>query len=220
MVRRQGLSLDVVRKNLREQLMISKVIRRKVSSRASMTEGEIDRFLEVNRQKLEIGLDAREPLEGERLQRLRRHLRDVLFRKKYEARLEAWREEIKQRAVIEVRAIEAQPVLPTRVAAARTAVEGAGANPYLRALYARIQPFWVYPCCDGRAAELTVEISLHADGRLASVKVLRSSGFAAYDDSAVWAVKLASPFDALPPDLEGAGLPARIEVRFNYVLSR
>ena len=56
MVRRQGLSLEIVRKKLRDQLMISKVIRRKVSFRVSVTEGEIDRYLEDNRTKLETGL--------------------------------------------------------------------------------------------------------------------------------------------------------------------
>ena len=201
MVRKQGLSVDVVRKKLRDQLMVSKVIRRKVSFRVSVTEGEIDRYLEENRQKLETGLtyharhilippdgeptpaaweaararadavharllggadfaevarevskdgtaqdggdlgplkqgelaedierqiltlapgqlsapfrtelgyhlvmlDTRETLGGELLARARQQIRDILFREKYEARLEAWLAEIKRRAIIEVR---------------------------------------------------------------------------------------------------------------------
>ncbi len=201
MVRRQGLSLDVVRKKLRDQLMISKVIRRKVSFRVSVTEGEIDRYLDENRAKLETGLtyharhilippegepplaawdaarakadgvharllggadfaevarevskdgtapdggdlgplkqgelaediegqilrlspgglsapfrtelgyhivklEDRETLSGELLARARQQIRDILFREKYEARLEAWLAEIKRRAIIEVR---------------------------------------------------------------------------------------------------------------------
>jgi peptidyl-prolyl cis-trans isomerase SurA len=48
-------------------------------------------------------LESREALEGERLQRLRQQVRDILYRQKYEARLEAWLREIKDRAIIEVR---------------------------------------------------------------------------------------------------------------------
>jgi peptidyl-prolyl cis-trans isomerase SurA len=48
-------------------------------------------------------LESREALEGERLRRLRQQVRDILYRQKYEARLEAWLREIKARAIIEVR---------------------------------------------------------------------------------------------------------------------
>jgi peptidyl-prolyl cis-trans isomerase SurA len=48
-------------------------------------------------------LESREALEGERWQRLRQQVRDILYRQKYEARLETWLREIKERAIIEVR---------------------------------------------------------------------------------------------------------------------
>lgn len=48
-------------------------------------------------------LESREALEGERLRRLRQQVRDILYRQKYEARLEAWLREIRERAIIEVR---------------------------------------------------------------------------------------------------------------------
>jgi len=200
-VKKQGLSLDQVKKRLREQLMVAKVIRRKVSFRVSVTEQEVDRYLRENKEKLETGLtyharhiliapesertdaawakareraeavfgrlkggadfsevakevsqdgtakdggdlgalkkgeladeiesqilrlapgqisepfrtdlgyhivrlEARETLEGEGLTRLRQQIRDVLFREKYQVRLNAWLGEIKKRAIIEVR---------------------------------------------------------------------------------------------------------------------
>jgi peptidyl-prolyl cis-trans isomerase SurA len=48
-------------------------------------------------------LESKDALEGEGLQRAREQIRDILYRQKYEARLEAWLQEIRQRAVIEVR---------------------------------------------------------------------------------------------------------------------
>src|SRR5207244_6761582 len=48
-------------------------------------------------------LESKESLEGEGLVRAKAQIREILFREKYEARLEAWLKEIKQRAVIEVR---------------------------------------------------------------------------------------------------------------------
>jgi hypothetical protein len=37
------------------------------------------------------------------LQRARQQVRDILFRQKYDARMQAWLKEIKERAIIEVR---------------------------------------------------------------------------------------------------------------------
>jgi peptidyl-prolyl cis-trans isomerase SurA len=48
-------------------------------------------------------LESKETLEGQGLERARQQIRDILFREKYEARLDAWLKEIKQRAIIEVR---------------------------------------------------------------------------------------------------------------------
>ncbi|HET9488670.1 MAG TPA: peptidylprolyl isomerase [Methylomirabilota bacterium] len=200
LVREQGLSLDAVRKRVRETVRIAKVIRRKVTLRISVTEQEIDRYLADNRAKLETGLpyharhilitpadaseaaweaariraemireqlaagadfaelarqhsrdasardggdlgtlkrgelaaeiearilalgegqdsapyrsalgyhlfrlESKQTLEGEALQRIRQQAREILFRQKYEARLEEWLKEVKQRAIVEVR---------------------------------------------------------------------------------------------------------------------
>lgn len=200
MAKAQGLALDAIRKRTRERLRTQKVVRRKVAFRISVTDPEIDRYLEANRPKLETGLsyharhilivpegpseaaweDARrrvegireqaiggvdfaelarkhsgdatakdggdlgtlkrgelaqeieaqivalvpgavstphrsslgwhlfrletkEALDGEGLARARQQIRDILFREKYETRLEAWLKELKRRAIIEIR---------------------------------------------------------------------------------------------------------------------
>jgi peptidyl-prolyl cis-trans isomerase SurA len=56
MFKSQGVAVEGVKKRLRDQLMVQKVIRRKVTLRVSVTEQEIDRYLAENRDKLETGL--------------------------------------------------------------------------------------------------------------------------------------------------------------------
>jgi len=56
MLKEQGLTLDAVRKRVREAVRIAKVVRRKVTLRVSVTEEEIDRYLTDNQSKLETGL--------------------------------------------------------------------------------------------------------------------------------------------------------------------
>ena len=48
-------------------------------------------------------LESKETLEGEGLSRVRAQIREILFREKFDTRLDAWLKEIKQRAVIDVR---------------------------------------------------------------------------------------------------------------------
>lgn len=200
LVRAQGLTMEAVKKRLRDTLRVSKVVRRKVTLRVSVTDPEIGRYIDENRPKLETGLsyhtrhilivpqsdsdagweaariradllraqvvdggdfaelarqnsrdasakdggdlgnlhrgelsqeieeqilrlrpgqvsapyrsqlgyhifrlESKESLDGETLQRVRQQVREILFREKYEARMQAWIEEIKRRAIIEVR---------------------------------------------------------------------------------------------------------------------
>ena len=200
LVRAQGLTMEAVKKRLRDTLRVSKVVRRKVTLRVSVTDPEIGRYIDENRAKLETGLsyharhilivpqsdtdagweaariradllraqvvaggdfaelarqnsrdasakdggdlgnlhrgelsqeieaqilrlrpgevsapyrsqlgyhifrlEVKESLDGETLQRVRQQVREILFREKYEARMQAWIEEIKRRAIIEVR---------------------------------------------------------------------------------------------------------------------
>ena len=56
MVKAQGLSVEGVKKRLREQLLVERIKRRKVNLRISVTEEDIDVYLNANREKLETGL--------------------------------------------------------------------------------------------------------------------------------------------------------------------
>ena len=48
-------------------------------------------------------LESKETLDGEGLTRVKSQIREILFREKFETRLDAWLKEIKQRAIIDVR---------------------------------------------------------------------------------------------------------------------
>jgi peptidyl-prolyl cis-trans isomerase SurA len=56
MVRAQGVTLDSIKKRLRDGLKIQKLVRRKVTLRVSVTEAEINQYLDENRAKLETDL--------------------------------------------------------------------------------------------------------------------------------------------------------------------
>jgi peptidyl-prolyl cis-trans isomerase SurA len=201
MLKSQGLTMEGVRKRIKDQIMVQRLMRRKVGMRVSVTEQEIDRYLADNRQKLEVGLsfearhilflpkppnseagweaarqkaqevynlllggqdfaeaakkysedpsakdggslgklkrgelapdieeailklqpgeftppfrskvgyhlfrlDSKETLSGEALTQARNQIRDILYRQKYEARMQEWIGEIRQRAVIDIR---------------------------------------------------------------------------------------------------------------------
>jgi peptidyl-prolyl cis-trans isomerase SurA len=202
LLKEQGVTLEAVRKRLRDNLRVQKVVRRKVALRVSVTDQEIAQYLEENRAKLETGLsyhaahilvvpeegqaqdaawesarikaelirtqlaegadfaamarqyskdvsardggdlgtlkrgelsqeieaeilalppggvskpyrsplgyhvfklESKDTLEGDGLVRVKQQIREILFRQKYETRLETWLKELKQRAIIEVR---------------------------------------------------------------------------------------------------------------------
>lgn len=208
----QGASLEQARKRIREQLMVQKVVRRKVGLRVTVTEAEVDHYLARNRDKLEVGLtfearhmlflppaggrpadweaarrqaeevhvrllagedwgelaarysedgaardggvlgtlkrgelaadieaailalepgqvsapfrsglgyhlfrlDAKEELAGERMVQARAQIREILFREKYEARLRDWIEEVRNRAIIDIRDASLEAAMPGR----------------------------------------------------------------------------------------------------------
>jgi peptidyl-prolyl cis-trans isomerase SurA len=201
MLKKEGLTLDGVKKRIREQIMVQRLARRKVALRVSVTEQEIDRYLTDNRDKLETGLsfhvrhilflpeagageegweaahkkadqvyallvegqdfamlaakysedgsakdggdlgslkrgelaadieeavlklqpgefsrpfrsqvgyhlfrlESRETLAGDALVQARNQIREILYRQKYEARLQEWLTDMKQRAIIDIR---------------------------------------------------------------------------------------------------------------------
>jgi peptidyl-prolyl cis-trans isomerase SurA len=201
MLKAQGLSVDAVKRRIRDELRRGRVVGRKVRLRVSVTEIEVAQYLEANRAKLETGLtyharhilivpdtgppdmtwenariraellrsqllqgadfaelarqnsrdasardggdlgalkrgelaqdietqilslapgevsapfrstlgyhifrlESKDSLEGEGLARVKAQIREILYREKFDARLDAWLKEIKQRAIIDVR---------------------------------------------------------------------------------------------------------------------
>ena len=55
-IKAQGVNYESVRKRMRENIKMSKIVRRKVTIRVTVTDSEIDRYLDENRAKLETGL--------------------------------------------------------------------------------------------------------------------------------------------------------------------
>jgi len=201
LVKAQGLSMDTIKKRIRDELRRNRIIGRKVRLRVSVTDAEVTQYLEANRPKLETGLsyharhilvlpeegaadaawenariraellrtqlqqgadfaelarqnsrdasardggdlgtlkrgelaqdieaqilglgpgevsqpfrsalgyhifrlETKDSLEGEGLVRVKGQIREILFREKFETRLDTWLKEIKQRAIIDVR---------------------------------------------------------------------------------------------------------------------
>jgi peptidyl-prolyl cis-trans isomerase SurA len=56
LLKREGLTLEAVKRRLRESIRMAKITRRKVTLRISVTEAEITAYLVNNREKLETGL--------------------------------------------------------------------------------------------------------------------------------------------------------------------
>jgi len=56
LIKSQGVTIDSIKKRLRDGLKVNKLLRRKVTLRVSVTEAEITQYLDENRAKLETGL--------------------------------------------------------------------------------------------------------------------------------------------------------------------
>jgi TonB family protein len=75
--------------------------------------------------------------------------------------------------------------------------------------------------CEYLSAQLVVEFGILKSGQLQFVDVIRSSGYAIYDDYAVNAIRLADPYPPVPRELlarmraGSTGVP--INAHFNYI---
>ena len=95
---------------------------------------------------------------------------------------------------------------------------------YLEQVRRRIKEKWGYPCekneqtrvCEYRSTQLIIEFGIAKSGELAFVTLMRTSGHPIYDDYALNAVKLASPFPPIPDSFSKKGVP--IHASFHYVL--
>lgn len=95
---------------------------------------------------------------------------------------------------------------------------------YLDRVRRMIKERWGYPCvknpatreCEYKSAQLVVEFGIAKDGRVPFITLVRSSGWAIYDDYAINAIKLAAPFPPVPDSISPKGIP--ILATFNYVV--
>src|SRR5207247_1290597 len=80
---------------------------------------------------------------------------------------------------------------------------------YLAAVKKRVQSNLVYPCmknqdtqqCEYRSARLEIEFGILRKGRVQFVELRESSGIQIYDDAAVNAIRLSSPFPEIPDEI-------------------
>jgi TonB family protein len=94
---------------------------------------------------------------------------------------------------------------------------------YLDQIRRRIKDKWGYPCvknegtreCEYKTAKLIIEFGIAKNGKVPFITVVRSSGYAIYDDYAVNAVKLAD-FPPIPDTFSKTGVP--ILATFSYVV--
>jgi TonB C terminal len=103
-------------------------------------------------------------------------------------------------------------------------------NDYLDRIRRMIKEKWGYPCikdtatghCDYKSARLVVVFGILKDGRVPMLEVSLQSGYDIYDDYAVNAIKLASPFPPVPASLmataKSGSAGVKIQAAFQYVL--
>lgn len=103
-------------------------------------------------------------------------------------------------------------------------------NDYLDRIRRMIKEKWGYPCikdpttghCDYKSARLIIVFGILKDGRVPALEVAQQSGYDVYDDYAVNAIKLASPFPPVPASLmataKSGSAGVKIVAAFQYVL--
>jgi TonB family protein len=101
---------------------------------------------------------------------------------------------------------------------------------YLEQIRRRIKEKWGFPCvrnsatrqCDHHSTSLDVHFGILKDGRVEFVDVVRAAEYSVYDEYAVNAIRLASPFPPVPDAMMRAMRPGSrglaISARFSYVV--
>ena len=84
-------------------------------------------------------------------------------------------------------------------------------GPYMKEVERRIKANWTPPN-GGQSKKVVLLFTIARDGRLLSLKVVRSSGFKADDDAAIAAVKLTAPFRPLPAEYRGSS----VDINFTF----
>ena len=98
-------------------------------------------------------------------------------------------------------------------------------NDYLDRVRRMIKAKWAYPCvkdatghCDYKSTQLVIEFGILKDGRVPFVVVRQASDFDIYDEYAVNAIKLASPFPPVPDAMTGNRTGIPILATFSYIV--
>jgi outer membrane biosynthesis protein TonB len=101
---------------------------------------------------------------------------------------------------------------------------------YLEQVKRKIKQHWGFPCvknartreCQHYTTSLDVQFGILEDGRVQFVDVVRVADHAIYDDYAVNAIKLASPFPPVPPAMmramQSGSTGLALSARFSYVV--
>lgn len=87
---------------------------------------------------------------------------------------------------------------------------------YMREVQRKIERNW-HPPKNNTPKQVVVMFKVGRDGSLSALKVVKSSGVAAVDDTAKKAVEKAAPFRPLPPKFKGSHVD--IEFTFDYKVS-
>ena len=95
---------------------------------------------------------------------------------------------------------------------------------YPEVVKAHIRSKWRYPCipspttsaCEYTDATVILQLGIRKGGTLAYVKLLKSSGYATYDEHAVETVRRSAPFPPIPDSVSVTGVP--IDATMNYVV--
>ncbi len=89
---------------------------------------------------------------------------------------------------------------------------------YMKKLKEKIESIWKYPeeaARRGISGDLYIKFSIHKDGSLGEVELIRTSGYSDFDKAAIKALKDAAPYWPLPDDMKEGELS--ITGHFIYV---
>ncbi|MBI4681080.1 MAG: energy transducer TonB [Nitrospirae bacterium] len=89
---------------------------------------------------------------------------------------------------------------------------------YMKKLKEKIESIWKYPeeaARRGISGDLYIKFSIHKDGSLGEVELIRTSGYSDFDKAAIKALKEAAPYWPLPDDMKEGELS--ITGHFIYV---
>ena len=89
---------------------------------------------------------------------------------------------------------------------------------YMKKLKEKIESIWKYPeeaARRGMSGDLYIKFSIHKDGGLGEIELIRTSGYSDFDKAAIKALKDAAPYWPLPDDMKEGELS--ITGHFIYV---